>query len=214
MRGVAPFGNTALSHSRSRILKANKAIYKAVYCVNNIKTALLHVYMQKLYKYTGFTAILTMLLALAGASFIDTFVGKMSLGNRDIDIITTVLIAAWFFLLLFTYLSSVIKKKNNNNNNNSNYDDDNLNTLNTLEATGVYTIIRNPLHTINLFLLYPGLSFLIESYTALFFMIPLFFIFLYLSQIEDRYLEEMLGKYYNEYKKNVGLFIPKIKKDN
>ena len=81
----------------------------------------------------------------------------------------------------------------------------------TLVLTGLYRIVRNPMHfgwTITLI----GAAVLVESFTLLVIFIPLFVIahILYLKLIEEKELEKKFGQAYLDYKKHVPMFIPRL----
>ncbi|MBI3031879.1 hypothetical protein HYY69_00215 [Candidatus Woesearchaeota archaeon] len=146
---------------------------------------------KKLYNYSGIIALIAITMSLLLGKFIDQFLPVFP--NR-FSFLFVPIIVSWLVLVIITFFSSPAEK-----------------TAHGLQATGIYTMVRNPLYTITLLLLYPGLCFLFKTYAGFLLIIPLFSVFMYLSHIEDEHLTVLLGDYYNEYKRKAGLFFPKLK---
>ncbi len=82
-----------------------------------------------------------------------------------------------------------------------------------LVTTGLYTQIRNPMLT-GMFLLLLGLGILFRSFSLILIFTP-FFIFInvfYIKVIEEKELAKRFGEEYLEYKRNVPMFIPGLKR--
>lgn len=76
-------------------------------------------------------------------------------------------------------------------------------------ATGIYTLIRHPQH-LGWLLTHIGISFLLSAWYSLL-ITPLIVVLLYfISKKEEKELTREFGKEYEEYKKNVPMFIPGI----
>jgi protein-S-isoprenylcysteine O-methyltransferase Ste14 len=81
-----------------------------------------------------------------------------------------------------------------------------------LVTTGPYAYARNPMLT-GVFILFFGFGILFGSISLVFIFTPLFILLIVLEliAIEEPELEKRLGKEYLEYKKNVPMFIPRLK---
>jgi protein-S-isoprenylcysteine O-methyltransferase Ste14 len=80
-----------------------------------------------------------------------------------------------------------------------------------LMTTGIYGIIRNPMHvgwTLVLF----GIAILLQSFTLLFVFMPLFILihWIYIKQIEEKELEKKFGQSYFDYRKKVPMWFPRL----
>ena len=146
---------------------------------------------ENLQKYTGIIALLSIIISLIIAHALDYIIPTMRF--RTI-VIAIILLVFSFIFLIITFFSSPAAP-----------------TKQVMKPSGIYRIIRNPVYTIILFILYPALCFLFKTYSGLFLIVPLFFIFIYLSHVEDEHLIELLGNYYKQYQHKTGLFFPKIK---
>ncbi|MDD5189784.1 MAG: isoprenylcysteine carboxylmethyltransferase family protein [Dehalococcoidales bacterium] len=82
-----------------------------------------------------------------------------------------------------------------------------------LMTTGIYGVIRNPMHVGWTLVLY-GVAVLMHSFTLLFIFMPLFILvhWLYIKQIEEKELEKKFGQAYLEYKQKVPMWLPGINK--
>ena len=80
-----------------------------------------------------------------------------------------------------------------------------------LVVTGLYKIVRNPMH-LGWTIVLVALALLMQSFTLLVIFIPLFVLvhILYLKFIEEKELEKKFGQAYLDYKKSVPMFIPKL----
>jgi len=79
--------------------------------------------------------------------------------------------------------------------------------------TGVYSIIRHPQH-LGALLAHMGISFLFSAWYSLLFT-PLMVVLIYLiSRKEEEELIREFGKEYKDYKKKVGMFLPKHSRRN
>ena len=81
----------------------------------------------------------------------------------------------------------------------------------TLVLTGLYRVVRNPMHIgwTNVLI---GLAILMQSFTLLVIFMPLFITIhiVYLKFVEEKELEKKFGQYYLDYKQRVPMFIPRI----
>jgi protein-S-isoprenylcysteine O-methyltransferase Ste14 len=82
-----------------------------------------------------------------------------------------------------------------------------------LVSTGIFAYVRNPMFVAGI-LIGEGLGFLLGSLSLILIFIPLLTLlgFLYLKAVEERELELRFGKEYLQYKKNVPMFIPKLRR--
>jgi protein-S-isoprenylcysteine O-methyltransferase Ste14 len=79
--------------------------------------------------------------------------------------------------------------------------------------TGVYSIVRHPQH-LGALLVHMGISFLFSAWYSLLFT-PLMVVLIYLiSRKEEEELIREFGKEYEDYKKKVGMFLPKHSRRN
>jgi protein-S-isoprenylcysteine O-methyltransferase Ste14 len=80
-----------------------------------------------------------------------------------------------------------------------------------LVVTGLYKIVRNPMH-LGWTIVLVALALLMQSFTLLVIFIPLFVLvhILYLKFIEEKELEKKFGQAYLDYKKSVPMFIPRL----
>jgi protein-S-isoprenylcysteine O-methyltransferase Ste14 len=79
--------------------------------------------------------------------------------------------------------------------------------------TGVYSIVRHPQH-LGALLAHMGISFLFSAWYSLLFT-PLMVVLIYLiSRKEEEELIREFGKEYKDYKKKVGMFLPKHSRRN
>ena len=80
-----------------------------------------------------------------------------------------------------------------------------------LMTTGIYGVIRNPMHLGWTLVLY-GLAILMQSFTLLFIFMPLFILvhLLYIKQIEEKELEKKFGQAYLEYRGQVPMWFPRL----
>jgi protein-S-isoprenylcysteine O-methyltransferase Ste14 len=78
---------------------------------------------------------------------------------------------------------------------------------------GLYKIVRNPMH-LGWTLVIVGVGVLRQSFTLLAIFTPVFILahILYIKLIEEKELEEKFGQAYREYKKRVGMFLPRFRK--
>lgn len=143
---------------------------------------------ENLHNYSGLIAIISMCFALLAAKSIDYFIPPLP---SKISFLFVPLIGSWLVLVIITFFSSPAQR-----------------TSAGLQATGIYAVIRNPLYTITLLLLYPALCLLLRSYSGFLFIIPLFFVFRYITTLEDTFLETILGQYYINYEEKTGIFFP------
>ena len=81
----------------------------------------------------------------------------------------------------------------------------------SLVITGLYKIVRNPMH-LGWTIVLIGLALLMQSFTLLVIFIPLFILvhILYLKFIEEKELEKKFGQAYLDYKKSVPMFVPRL----
>ncbi len=78
-------------------------------------------------------------------------------------------------------------------------------------TTGLYSIIRHPIN-LGLMLTFAGWYIIFSGVYSLCFLV-IFIIFFALETLwEERNLEKAFGEKYTEYKKRVGMFLPKIKR--
>ena len=82
-----------------------------------------------------------------------------------------------------------------------------------LITTGIYDYVRNPMAVAGI-LIGEGLGFCLGSISLILIFIPLLTLlgFLYLKTVEERELELRFGKEYQQYKKRVPMFIPKLRR--
>lgn len=75
---------------------------------------------------------------------------------------------------------------------------------------GLYKVVRNPMH-LGWMLVIVGTGVLRQSFTLLAIFTPVFIVahVLYLKLIEEKELEEKFGQAYRDYKKRVGMFLPR-----
>jgi protein-S-isoprenylcysteine O-methyltransferase Ste14 len=79
--------------------------------------------------------------------------------------------------------------------------------------TGIYSIVRHPQH-LGALLAHMGISFLFSAWYSLLFT-PLMVILIYfISRKEDEEVIKEFGKEYEDYKKKVGMFLPKHSRRN
>jgi protein-S-isoprenylcysteine O-methyltransferase Ste14 len=80
-----------------------------------------------------------------------------------------------------------------------------------LVTDGLYAHIRNPMH-LGWTLVLAGLGILRQSFSLLVILTPIFLLvhILYLKLVEEQELEKKFGMSYREYKKMVGMFLPKL----
>ena len=88
-----------------------------------------------------------------------------------------------------------------------------LNPPPKLITTGFYAHIRNPM-LLGLFLFMLGLGVFFGSLSLILIFTPLFILInvLYLKAVEEKEMEKKFGDEYLEYKKNVPMFIPRLRK--
>jgi protein-S-isoprenylcysteine O-methyltransferase Ste14 len=81
----------------------------------------------------------------------------------------------------------------------------------TLVLTGLYRLVRNPMH-LGWTIVLIGLAILMQSFTLLVIFIPLFIAvhIMYLKLIEEKELEKKFGQSYLDYKQRVPMFIPRL----
>ena len=81
-----------------------------------------------------------------------------------------------------------------------------------LITTGLYSYIRNPM-LLGLFIFLFGLGTLLGSLSLIFIFTPLFILIniVYIKAVEEKEMEKKFGPKYQEYKKRVPMFIPKLK---
>jgi protein-S-isoprenylcysteine O-methyltransferase Ste14 len=82
-----------------------------------------------------------------------------------------------------------------------------------LVRTGLYKYSRNPMLS-GIFMLFFGLGIILNSISLVFIFTPVFILIMTweLKNIEEPELEKRLGKEYLEYKKEVPMFFPRLKK--
>jgi protein-S-isoprenylcysteine O-methyltransferase Ste14 len=82
-----------------------------------------------------------------------------------------------------------------------------------LITTGLYAYIRNPM-LLGMFIFMLGLGTLFGSISLIFIFTPLFIVInvIYIKAIEEKEMEKKFGREYVEYKKQVPMFIPRLKK--
>jgi len=87
-----------------------------------------------------------------------------------------------------------------------------LNPPQKLITTGPYALVRNPM-LIGWFGILFGIGFFINSISLTFIFTPAFLVLniIYLKKIEEKELEKRFGEEYLRYKKEIPMFIPKIK---
>ena len=78
-------------------------------------------------------------------------------------------------------------------------------------TNGVYNIIRHPIN-LGFMFIFAGWYTVWAGIYSLYFLPVLIIIFIIVSFYEERNLIKVYGDEYKEYKKNVGMFIPKFKK--
>jgi protein-S-isoprenylcysteine O-methyltransferase Ste14 len=76
---------------------------------------------------------------------------------------------------------------------------------------GLYHIVRNPMH-LGWLLVLIGLAVLRESFSLLVIMVPFFIVahIIYYKLVEEKELEKKFGQDYLDYKRRVGMFIPRF----
>lgn len=76
---------------------------------------------------------------------------------------------------------------------------------------GLYRYVRNPMH-LGWTLVLLGLAVLRQSFSLLVIMVPFFLLahILYIKLVEEKELEKKFGHVYLDYKKRVGMFIPRF----
>ncbi|MBN1368594.1 MAG: isoprenylcysteine carboxylmethyltransferase family protein [Dehalococcoidales bacterium] len=76
---------------------------------------------------------------------------------------------------------------------------------------GLYRIVRNPMH-LGWALVLVGLGVLQQSFALLIIMVPFFIVahIIYYKFVEEKELEKKFGQAYLDYKKRVGMFLPKF----
>jgi len=81
----------------------------------------------------------------------------------------------------------------------------------TLVDTGPYAYVRNPMLS-GVFIMLFGVGFLLNSFSLIFFLAPIFVIgcLLEFKLIEEPELERRLGENYRAYKAHTPLLIPKL----
>ena len=81
----------------------------------------------------------------------------------------------------------------------------------TLVLTGLYRVVRNPMHIgwTNVLI---GLAILMQSFTLLVIFMPLFITIhiVYLKFVEEKELEKKFGQAYLDYRQRVPMFIPRL----
>jgi protein-S-isoprenylcysteine O-methyltransferase Ste14 len=81
-----------------------------------------------------------------------------------------------------------------------------------LVTTGLYRVVRHPLYFGCIITLFGWCLFWRALY-CLYFLVPIFIIGLMIKAFqEERDLEKVFGDEYKEYKRNVGMLFPKIKR--
>jgi len=78
-------------------------------------------------------------------------------------------------------------------------------------TTGLYSIIRHPIN-IGLMLTFAGWYIIFSGVYSLYFLAIFLIFFIFETLWEERNLEKAFGEKYIEYKKKVGMFLPKIKR--
>jgi protein-S-isoprenylcysteine O-methyltransferase Ste14 len=78
-------------------------------------------------------------------------------------------------------------------------------------TNGLYRLVRNPMH-LGWMLVLLGLAVLRQSFSLLVIMVPFFIVahIIYYKLVEEKELEKKFGQAYLDYKKHVGMFIPRI----
>ena len=78
-------------------------------------------------------------------------------------------------------------------------------------TNGLYRIVRNPMH-LGWALVLVGLAVLRQSFSLLVIMVPFFLVahIIYIKLVEEKELEKKFGQAYLDYKKRVGMFIPRF----
>jgi protein-S-isoprenylcysteine O-methyltransferase Ste14 len=81
----------------------------------------------------------------------------------------------------------------------------------TLVISGLYGIVRNPMH-LGWTIVLIGIAILMQSLTLLVIFIPMFLVVhvLYIKLIEEKELEKKFGQAYLNYKKHVPMWLPKM----
>jgi protein-S-isoprenylcysteine O-methyltransferase Ste14 len=76
---------------------------------------------------------------------------------------------------------------------------------------GLYNVVRNPMH-LGWLLVLIGLAVLRESFSLLVIMVPFFIVahIIYYKLVEEKELEKKFGQVYLDYKKRVGMFVPRL----
>ena len=76
---------------------------------------------------------------------------------------------------------------------------------------GLYGVVRNPMH-LGWALVLLGLAVLRQSFSLLVIMVPFFVLahILYIKLVEEKEMEKKFGQAYLDYKKRVGMFIPRF----
>jgi protein-S-isoprenylcysteine O-methyltransferase Ste14 len=81
-----------------------------------------------------------------------------------------------------------------------------------LITTGLYRFVRHPIYVGCIIALF-GWCLFWEVLYVLYFMVPIFIIGLMIKTFQkERDLEKVFGNEYKEYKRNVGMFFPKMRK--
>lgn len=70
-------------------------------------------------------------------------------------------------------------------------------------AGGLYSVFRDPMYVLQIFLTLPGLLLLLNSWLALTAIVPGYILFKVFVREEHKYLEDKFGDEYREYVKNV-----------
>ena len=86
-----------------------------------------------------------------------------------------------------------------------------INPPKKLVTTGVYGFSRNPMMT-GIYLVFFGVGLLVGSLSLTFIFTPLFIIIMtvYARTVEERELEIQFGQEYLDYKKKVGMYLPRL----
>jgi len=84
----------------------------------------------------------------------------------------------------------------------------------TFVTDGLYKVVRNPMH-LGWTLVIAGVGVLRQSFTLLLVFTPAFVLahIIYIKLIEEKELEEKFGQAYREYKKRVGMFLPRWRRN-
>ncbi len=77
-------------------------------------------------------------------------------------------------------------------------------------TTGLYSIIRHPVN-LGLMLIFSGWYLLWSGIYALYFLAVFLVVFVFETFWEERNLEKEFGEEYTQYKRHVGMFIPRIR---